>query len=375
MEIYLVGGAVRDNLLNKPVHERDYVVVGGTPEAMLKKGFRQVGKDFPVFLHPQTGEEYALARTERKSATGYTGFTVYAAADVSLETDLLRRDLTINAIAQDQQGQLIDPYGGIADLKDRWLRHVSPAFVEDPLRVLRVARFAARFAQDGFSVAPEAIALMRTISTQGELETLAAERVWRETEKALHTDSVDVFWQVIDDAEAWSPWFIELQHRLNIQELTQQLERLHQFSEPAHHALISWALTCGELSIQQHTLLAERLRIPSAYQQFVEAAKRVNYQPQLKLTPDWLFNAICRSDSWRREDRFSQLVAIWQAQGLSTQTAEQLMQLYAKAQQVSAQEIMTEAKQNHLLLAGPAIGEAVRQRQLAVINANWPLSI
>src|SRR5690554_1312439 len=164
VEIYLVGGAVRDNLLNKPVHERDYVVVGGTPEAMLKKGFRQVGKDFPVFLHPQTGEEYALARTERKSATGYTGFTVYAAADVSLETDLLRRDLTINAIAQDQQGQLIDPYGGIADLKDRWLRHVSPAFVEDPLRVLRVARFAARFAQDGFRVAPETIALMRTMS-------------------------------------------------------------------------------------------------------------------------------------------------------------------------------------------------------------------
>src|SRR5690554_1063341 len=375
MKVYLVGGAVRDQLLNKQVYERDYVVVGARPEELIAKGFRQVGKDFPVFLHPHTGEEYALARTERKSGPGYTGFTVFAGPEVTLEDDLVRRDLTVNAIAQDEHGQLIDPYNGRADIEQRILRHISPAFTEDPLRVLRVARFAARFAQDGFSVAPEAIALMRTISTQGELETLAAERVWRETEKALHTDSVDVFWQVIDDAEAWSPWFIELQHRLNIQELTQQLERLHQFSEPAHHALISWALTCGELSIQQHTLLAERLRIPSAYQQFVEAAKRVNYQPQLKLTPDWLFNAICRSDSWRREDRFSQLVAIWQAQGLSTQTAEQLMQLYAKAQQVSAQEIMTEAKQNHLLLAGPAIGEAVRQRQLAVINANWPLSI
>lgn len=156
MEIYLVGGAVRDELLGKPVVERDYVVVGGTAEAMLAKGFRQVGKDFPVFLHPDTGEEYALARTERKSGKGYQGFEVHAAPEITLEQDLQRRDLTINAIARNQDtGELIDPYGGQEDLRRQRLRHVSPAFTEDPLRVLRVARFAARFHQDGFAVAPK----------------------------------------------------------------------------------------------------------------------------------------------------------------------------------------------------------------------------
>ncbi|MGL5432322.1 MAG: multifunctional CCA tRNA nucleotidyl transferase/2'3'-cyclic phosphodiesterase/2'nucleotidase/phosphatase, partial [Plesiomonas shigelloides] len=174
MQTYLVGGAVRDQLLGLNVTERDWVVVGATPEQLLAQGYQQVGRDFPVFLHPRTHEEYALARTERKQGQGYTGFVCHAAPDVTLEQDLLRRDLTINAIAQAEDGSLTDPYGGQQDLRDRWLRHVSPAFSEDPLRVLRVARFAARFAHLGFRVAPETLALMQQISASGELTHLTA---------------------------------------------------------------------------------------------------------------------------------------------------------------------------------------------------------
>lgn len=185
MQTYLVGGAVRDGLLGRAVVDRDHVVVGATPDQMVARGFRPVGRDFPVFIHPASGEEYALARTERKSGRGYHGFTFHTAADVSLEDDLARRDLTINAIAQREDGSLCDPYGGVRDLEARLLRHVSPAFVEDPLRVLRVARFAARFAPLGFTVAPETLALMREIAAAGELADLVAERVWQETQRAL----------------------------------------------------------------------------------------------------------------------------------------------------------------------------------------------
>lgn len=183
MRIYCVGGAVRDALLGLPVQDRDWVVVGGTPEEMLARGFKPVGRDFPVFLHPETREEYALARTERKTAPGYAGFVFHAAADVTLEEDLARRDLTINAMAQDAHGTLIDPYGGRADLDKKVLRHVSPAFAEDPVRILRLARFAARFAD--FSVAPETLALMRRMVDNGEVDALVAERVWQELARGL----------------------------------------------------------------------------------------------------------------------------------------------------------------------------------------------
>ncbi|MCK9284160.1 MAG: multifunctional CCA addition/repair protein [Rhodocyclaceae bacterium] len=183
MKIYSVGGAVRDELLGLPVQDRDWVVVGTTPEAMLARGFRPVGKDFPVFIHPQSGEEYALARTERKTAPGYTGFAFHAAAEVTLEEDLLRRDLTINAIAKDAAGRLIDPYGGRRDLEAKVLRHVSPAFAEDPLRILRVARFAARF--EDFSVAAETLELMRAMVDGGEIDHLVAERTWQELARGL----------------------------------------------------------------------------------------------------------------------------------------------------------------------------------------------
>ena len=183
MQIYMVGGAVRDELLGLPVQDRDYVVVGATPDALRARGFKPVGRDFPVFLHPETREEYALARTERKSGHGYTGFVFHAAPEVRLEDDLARRDLTINAIAKSADGTLIDPFGGIADLEARVLRHVGPAFVEDPVRILRLARFAARFAD--FSIAPETVGLMRRMVDEGEVDHLVAERIWQEVSRGL----------------------------------------------------------------------------------------------------------------------------------------------------------------------------------------------
>ncbi|MDF7681653.1 multifunctional CCA addition/repair protein [Enterobacteriaceae bacterium ESL0689] len=210
MKCYLVGGAVRDALLGLPVKDRDWVVVGATPAQLLVAGYQQVGRDFPVFLHPESREEYALARTERKSGSGYTGFICYAAADVTLEQDLQRRDLTINALAQDDNGQIIDPYHGLADLHAGLLRHVSPAFSEDPLRVLRVARFAARYAHLGFRIADETLALMRHMATSGELSQLTPERVWKETASALASHNPQVFFQTLRDCQALRILFPEL---------------------------------------------------------------------------------------------------------------------------------------------------------------------
>lgn len=219
---YLVGGAVRDQLLGVPYHEHDWVVVGATPEQLLQAGFRPVGQDFPVFLHPKTSEEYALARTERKSGHGYGGFTFHATPDVTLEADLERRDLTVNAMAMDPQGQIIDPYGGRQDLADRLLRHVSPAFAEDPLRVLRVARFAARYAPLGFRVAPETMALMHELAGSGELQALTAERIWKEYSRALMETRPDVFIQVLRDCGA-------------LEQLLPEVNRLFGVPQPPEH--------------------------------------------------------------------------------------------------------------------------------------------
>jgi tRNA nucleotidyltransferase (CCA-adding enzyme) len=202
MQIYLVGGAVRDSLINYPSSENDWVVVGATPEQMTALGYKPVGQDFPVFIHPKTGEEYALARTERKSGHGYKGFEFYTSTEVSLEEDLIRRDLTINAMAQDDEGRIIDPFDGQKDLAHKLLRHVSEAFTEDPLRVLRVARFAARYAHLGFTVAPETMALMKSIVAKGEMEFLVAERVWKETSRALTEQSPQVFFEVLKACNA-----------------------------------------------------------------------------------------------------------------------------------------------------------------------------
>jgi tRNA nucleotidyltransferase (CCA-adding enzyme) len=232
MQIYKVGGAVRDRLLGREVSDIDWVVVGATAEAMQAQGFRPVGADFPVFLHPQTGEEYALARTERKSGQGYGGFTFHASPDVTLEEDLTRRDLTINAMAEDDNGQVIDPYGGLQDLEDRLLRHVSPAFAEDPLRVLRVARFAARYAPLGFRVADETQALMRQLAESGELKALTPERSWKEISRALMEPRPDVFIQVLRDCGA-------------LAELLPELDALFGVPQPeVHHPEVDTGVHC-----------------------------------------------------------------------------------------------------------------------------------
>ena len=202
MQVYLVGGAVRDELLGRPVKERDWVVVGATPAELERQGYRAVGRDFPVFLHPETQEEYALARLERKVAPGYRGFVTDFSPAVTLEQDLQRRDLTINAMARDGAGRIIDPCSGQADLRARVLRHVSPAFVEDPVRILRVARFAARFAGLGFTVAPETLALMRSMVAAGEVDALVSERVWRELERALGESTPQRCFEVLRDCGA-----------------------------------------------------------------------------------------------------------------------------------------------------------------------------
>ncbi|MET1254577.1 multifunctional CCA addition/repair protein [Aliikangiella maris] len=211
MQIYLVGGAVRDKLLGRPIIEKDWVVVGATPADLQAKGFKQVGKDFPVFLHPETGEEYALARTERKTGLGYHGFAVHSSSDVTLEEDLIRRDLTVNAMAMDESGHIYDPFNGQSDLKARQLRHISPAFAEDPLRVLRVARFAARYAHLGFSIAGDTFKLMKQITESGELKTLSAERVWKETYRALEENSPHIYFEVLKACGGLSDWFPELE--------------------------------------------------------------------------------------------------------------------------------------------------------------------
>ncbi len=234
MQLYLVGGAVRDTLLNYPVKERDWVVLGETPESMVKQGFRAVGKDFPVFLHPQTHEEYALARTERKTALGYKGFAVYASPEVTLEQDLIRRDLTINAMAMTPDGQLVDPYGGQHDLERRIFRHISPAFAEDPVRILRVARFTARYAHLGFTLAEETLALMQAMTHAGEVDALVPERVWAECVKALQEQTPAAFFYTLKSCGALAKIFPELQQLFGVP----QPEKHHPEIDTGLHSLL-----------------------------------------------------------------------------------------------------------------------------------------
>ena len=284
MKTYLVGGAVRDKLLKYPVNDRDWVIVGADIEQLLAHGYTPVGADFPVFLHPQTKEEHALARTERKSGKGYKGFSFYAAADVTLEQDLSRRDLTINAMAQDSKGNIIDPYHGQRDLADKVLRHVSPAFSEDPLRVLRVARFAARYAHLGFSIAPQTLTLMQQISASGELAHLTKERVWQELERALMEKSVLVFFQVLSAVNALPILFPALAQLLNnLQQLS-----LHQDSDFAQRLAtlnsaekrIAWLFYVSQIHSKNsadntHALdFAVQLRCPNQTKNLIQHASQ-----------------------------------------------------------------------------------------------------
>ena len=235
MKTFLVGGAVRDYLLNYPVKEKDWVVIGETPESMVKQGFRPVGKDFPVFLHPETQDEYALARTERKTAPGYKGFTVHASPEVTLEQDLIRRDLTINAIAMDEQGSLIDPYNGKKDIERRIFRHISPAFSEDPVRVLRIARFSARYAHLGFTIADETLDLMKQMVSNGETEHLVAERVWAELHKTLSEKTPTAFFHTLKECNALQSIFPEIDKLFGIP----QPEKFHPEVDTGIHSLLS----------------------------------------------------------------------------------------------------------------------------------------
>ncbi len=240
MKTFLVGGAVRDSLLNYPVKEKDWVVIGETPESMIQQGFKPVGKDFPVFLHPQTHDEYALARTERKTAPGYKGFIVHAANDVTLEQDLIRRDLTINAMAMDDKGEIIDPYQGQQDLERRILRHVSPAFSEDPVRILRIARFAARYAHLGFTVADETQELMRTMVNNAETEHLVAERVWAELAKALSEKTPSAFFYTLKECQALAVIFPEINQLFGIP----QVKKYHPEVDTGLHSLLCLEQAC-----------------------------------------------------------------------------------------------------------------------------------
>lgn len=251
MRIYLVGGAVRDKLLHRPVNERDWVVVGADEKQMLTHGFKPVGRDFPVFLHPDTGDEYALARTERKSGHGYGGFSVNAASNITLEEDLLRRDLTINAIAESSDGKLIDPYGGQKDLQARVLRHVSPAFAEDPLRILRVARFAARYHHLGFAIAPETVELMRQMVEAGEIEYLVAERIWKEVSRALTEPDPDIFIRVLRECGALPVFLPELEQLFGVP----QPPIHHPEVDTGEHVLMALRAAPAELPVRFAVLL------------------------------------------------------------------------------------------------------------------------
>jgi len=367
-QTYLVGGAVRDGLLGLAVHERDYVVVGSTAEALISLGYTQVGKDFPVFLHPTSKEEYALARTERKAGHGYTGFQVYAARDVTLEDDLLRRDLTINAIAQTENGQLIDPYGGQQDIEEKLLRHVSPAFSEDPLRVLRAARFAAHLHHLGFSIATQTKSLLANITTSGELTTLAKERIWQETYKALNSKSPWVYFEVLETCGALQVLMPSLAELL--QRRPQALNTLKLLSESEPNPEVRLTSLLYQLNKPQIEDLAAQIKIPNAPKNLALATS--NYQRQLRayteLDAAQKYQVLSNLGLIRHTDGLDQLLSLCQA---ITRAQEPLfgwqspkLQIMADLERIHSVKPVTFMTQG---FTGKALGEALKQAQIAAI--------
>ena len=387
MQVYLVGGAVRDALLNRKVVERDYVVVGATPEEMLSQGFTQVGKDFPVFLHPKTQEEYALARTERKSGKGYTGFVCDASSSVTLEEDLLRRDLTVNAIAQDNYGKLIDPYGGKKDLESRLLRHVSEAFSEDPLRVFRVARFATRYAYLGFTIATETMALMQSMAQSGELSTLSAERVWQETKRSLLEKTPHVFFTVLNQAHGLNDWFTELERNVDTALATLKtavdLEKaknesfvkdtgsetpLPDSSNSETARLITrFTALLTHLNEEEAKQLCNRLKVQNQVSEIVSlACKFKGFLLNAQNSPADLLALFNGCDAWRREDRFTLLLSAFapyaHSKGVDWQEQQKRIEnALAAAKQVNVQDIIATG------VKGPEIKDALNQAKLSAI--------
>ncbi len=402
MKTYLVGGAVRDALLGLPVHERDYVVVGSCVDEMLAQGFQQVGKDFPVFLHPQTREEYALARTERKSAPGYHGFVMHASPEVTLENDLARRDLTINAIAQAEDGCLVDPYGGQADIEARVLRHVSPAFVEDPVRILRVARFAARFTGLGFGVADETLDLMRTMVENGEVDALVPERVWQEMLKALSTEHPARFFEVLREVGALKRLLPELDALFGVPQpavyhpeidsgvhslmVLQQAVRLGADVPTRWAALLhdlgkgttppeEWPHHYGheERGARLIEPLAERLRLPHEFRELAVMSARWHghVHKVMELRPATLLKVLEAVDALRRPQRFEQFLLVCEAdargrlgfEDCAYPQADVMRRAFAAIKAVSVQPLLAKG------LSGAALGRALARERLLALSS------
>jgi tRNA nucleotidyltransferase (CCA-adding enzyme) len=402
MRVYLVGGAVRDRLLGLPVHERDWVVVGAMPEELERAGYQSVGREFPVFLHPQTHEEYALARLERKVAPGYRGFTTEFSPQVTLEEDLKRRDLTINAMAETDSGEVIDPYGGQKDLAARILRHVSEAFLEDPVRILRAARFAARFAPLGFRIAPGTMELMRRMTQDGEVSALVPERVWQETERALQESEPQVFFETLRACGALAVIFPEVDALFGVPQpprwhpeidtgvhimlalhytaqrgtslavrfavLTHDLGKAHtpRAHWPSHHGH-------EELSVAPLEALCARLKVPNACRELaiLTARHHTLVHRALELKPATVLTLLEKCDAVRRPERFRELLQACEADargrtGLESSPYPQVQYLEA-ARTAAAGVVLSEAERRGL--AGPAIGEAVRQRRLEALTS------
>ncbi|WP_018879748.1 multifunctional CCA addition/repair protein [Thioalkalivibrio sp. ALE9] len=400
MQTYLVGGAVRDRLLGRPFTERDYVVVGATPEAMEAAGFRAVGRDFPVFLHPETHEEYALARTERKTARGYHGFQFNASPEVTLEDDLERRDLTINAMAEDTDGRLIDPYGGREDLEARWLRHVSPAFAEDPVRLLRVARFAAQLAPWGFQVAPDTLTLMRELVTSGEVDALVPERVWAECEKALKSPAPRRFLEVLREAGALAILFPEIERLFGVPQperyhpeidtgvhtlmVLDQATRLSDAPEVRFAALVhdlGKGTTDPDILPSHHgheergadliRALAERLRIPNRYRDLAVRVARYHglVHRVFELRPKTVMKLVDGLDVLRRPENVEPFLLAVEAdfrgrtgwEDKPYPQADAVRRAMAAAQAVQPQALMAEGYK------GKALGEALQRERIRAI--------
>lgn len=398
MQTYLVGGAVRDKLLEIPVKDRDWVVVGATPEEMLEQDFKPVGKDFPVFLHPETKEEYALARTERKSGKGYKGFTFHTSPDVTLEDDLQRRDLTVNAIAEDEHGNLIDPYGGIADLKEKMLRHVSPAFVEDPLRVLRIARFAASL---GFKIAPETMALLKDISESDELEALVPERVWTELEKALSGKYPARFILVLRSCNAIEKLFPEIEALFGVPQTEEYhpeidtglhtIMSLNQSTRLSDDPMIRFAVLVHDLGkattpkdkLPSHhgheergakiiDKLCKRYRIPNKYRELAINVSRFHLDCHRiqEMKPETVLKKLEQLDAFRRPERFEQFLTACEADARGRAGFEDREYPQAEYFQ-SALKAANEVNSNTLQAKGfdgKALGQAIKHQQVENIK-------
>lgn len=402
MEKYLVGGAVRDRLLGYPVKERDWVVVGETPESMIKQGFRPVGKDFPVFLHPHSHEEYALARTERKSAPGYKGFVVHAEPDVTLEQDLQRRDLTINALAMAPDGTIVDPYGGRGDLENRVFRHVSPAFAEDPVRILRVARFAARYHHLEFKLAPETCGLMRSMVESGEADHLVPERVWAELGKALAEQSPSAFFYTLKECGALPVIFPEIADLFGVPQPAEYhpeidtgvhsimaLEQAALLSEKSEVRFAALVHDLGKALSPKDTLphhhghelaglpvldaMCRRLRVPNTYKRLAALVMKfhTHCHRATVLKPGTLVDLLTDLGAFKPQTLLHDFISACEADargrtGLELKPYPQGRYLLEAASSASAIDTSVLASRN---LQGAEIGEAIRQLRIQAVAA------